>query len=446
MTLFDHQRLSSTALGLDFAGLRRGVYSDKYFENVVRVLTAASESGYRYAGTRPRPLPVDLSGVEVGDLVVEAQVFTRRAPHALVGGMDAALAMIRHCAGAWRDGAFAETWQSLDVEAVEDGALIPYEGRPDHVLPVLKIRGCYRDFALLETPILGVLTRASRVATNVLDVLRVSSGKPILFFPARFDLPDVQAVDGYGYWLAVQRYNAESGRAARAAVSTDQQGAWWGGRGGGTMPHALIAAFFGDTAEAMIAFAESLPVDVPRYALVDFNNDCVGDSLATAAAMWNRYCGALEAGDTDEQRRWTLDGVRLDTGASLRDVSLDESDPKGVNAKLVRLVRAALDSAWESWAVPEALRDAAQAYCKQIKIVATGGFNAERIAQFERDGVPVDVYGVGASLLKNDSSTNTDFTMDVVRVRLDGTWYDVAKVGRQPNDNPNLRPVHLGEL
>lgn len=446
MTVFDHQRLRGANLGLDYAGIRRGLYADKYFDNVARVLTALSNSGYRYAGTRPRPLPVDLSGVALGDLVVEAQVFTRRAPYALIAGIDAALALIRQCTGYWQGDQFVETWQSLEVEAVEDGVTIPYDGHPDHVLPVIKVRGCYRDFALLETSILGILTRASRVATNVLDVLRVSNGKPVLFFPARFDLPETQAVDGYAYWLATQRYNAESGSNTRAVISTDQQGAWWNGRGGGTIPHALIAAFFGDTAEAMVAFARVMPPHVPRYALVDFNNDSVGDSLATAAAFWKQYRAALEAGDTDEQRRWTLDGVRLDTSLSVRDVSLSAGDPSGVNPKLVRVVRDALNRAWTAWNVPEALLPAARAYCANIKIVVTGGFNAERIAQFEQEGVPVDVYGVGSTLLRNDAATNTDFTMDVVRVRVDGTWYAVPKVGRQPNANPDLQPINLGEF
>src|SRR5262249_33241154 len=130
-----------------------------------------------------------------------------------------------------------------------------YAGDAEEVQPVIRIRGRYRDFALLETPILGVLTRASRIATAVYNVLQAANGKPVLFFPARFDLPEVQSVDGYAYWLAVQRYNHDSGKRVNPLVSTNAQGAWWGGRGGGTIPHALIAAFLGDTAEATVAFA-----------------------------------------------------------------------------------------------------------------------------------------------------------------------------------------------
>jgi nicotinate phosphoribosyltransferase len=446
MTLFDQRRLTNDVMKLDFDGLRRGYYSDKYFENIVGVMRGAHAAGYTYAGTHGRQLPEDLHSLSISDLVVEAQVFMRRSPFALVAGVDASLAMLRHVSGAFEGDRFVETWQSLEVEAVHDGAIALYHGLPDDVRPVIKIRGRYADFAILETPMLGILSRASRVATNVYNVLQVCNGKPILFFPARFDIPEAQAVDGYAYWLAIQRYNSEHDSKLTPAVSTDAQGAWWGGKGGGTVPHALIASFFGDTAEAMVAFARYLPVEVPRIALVDFNNDTVGDSLATAAAFWEHYCAALEANDAEGQRRWRLDGVRLDTSASLRDVSLGPDDPFGVNPKLVRLVRAALDSAWESWNMPQHLVDAAKAFCRNIKIVVTGGFNLERIAQFERENVPVDVYGVGSSLLKNDAVTNTDFTMDVVRVQVGGIWRDLVKVGRAPNDNADLQPVDLSLL
>jgi nicotinate phosphoribosyltransferase len=450
MTVFDHQRLTNATLRLDVEGLRRGDYSDKYFENVVRVLEGASADGYRFAGHSPRTLPHDPSSVEVGDLVVEAQIFTRRAPYALIAGIDVALAMIRHVSGYYEDSArkerFVETWSSLEVQAVEDGEIVEYNGQPEAVCPVLKICGRYRDVALLETPILGVLTRASRLATNIYEVLKVSNGKPILFFPARFDVPEVQALDGYAYWLAVQRYNAETAKQTTPLVSTDAQARWWGGRGGGTVPHALIAAFLADTAEAMVGFAKYMPLPVPRIALVDFNNDVVGDSLKVLNAFWLRYRGAVEGSDSEEQQRWLLNGVRLDTSPNTRDVSLDESDPGGVSPKLVWRVRKALDHAWRAWNVPASLEEVAQAYCRNVRIVVTGGFHRDRIAEYEAAGAPVNAYGVGSSLLRNDLETNTDFTMDVVRVRLNDQWVEIAKVGRRANDDPALPSVDLSGL
>jgi nicotinate phosphoribosyltransferase len=78
--------------------------------------------------------------------------------------------------------------------------------------------------------------------------------------------------------------------------------------------------------------------------------------------------------------------------------------------------------------------------------VASGGFNRERIEIYERDGVPVDVYGVGSTFFQNDKSSNNDFSMDIVRVKLDGEWVEMAKIGRQPCTNTDLIAVNLREV
>jgi nicotinate phosphoribosyltransferase len=446
MTLFDHQRRGQAVIQVDVAGLRRGWYSDKYFENSVAVLQGAKAAGYGYQGHDHRPLPHDPTGLPIGDLVVEAQIFNRRKPYAVVAGVDAALTMFRHATGTQRGKRYIPGWKTLEVAAVEDGTLTCFAGDTEDVDPVIRVRGRYREFALLETPILGVLTRASRIATNCYDVLSVSNGKPILFFPARFDLPQTQALDGYAYYVAVQRFNHEAGHHTAAYVSTDAQAAWWGGRGGGTLPHALVACFLGDTAEAMVAFARYTGLHVPRMALVDFNNDAVGAARATLQAYWPHYAAAYERGDRDEMQRWTLNGVRLDHAARMRDVSLPEDAPPGVSAPLVRMMRAALDSTPDGWEVPAHLREAAREFCRGVKIVVSGGFNRARIQQFEADGVPVDMYGVGSSLLGSTSETSTDYTMDVVRVQVNGEWVDMAKLGRKANDNPDLQRIDLSHF
>jgi nicotinate phosphoribosyltransferase len=68
-----------------------------------------------------------------------------------------------------------------------------------------------------------------------------------------------------------------------------------------------------------------------------------------------------------------------------------------------------------------------------VKIMVSGGFNAKRIAEFEKMQVPVDVYAVGSSLF-ND---NINFTADIVMV--DGQA--CSKVGRQLNVSERLTLV-----
>ena len=267
----------------------------------------------------------------------------------------------------------------------------------------------------------------------------------MLFFPARFDLHEVQAADGYAYNIAVQRFNKDYAHKLGPFVSTDSQGDWWGGAGGGTVAHAAIACFLGNLAEAMLAFSATQPPQIPRIALVDFNNDSVKDSLAVVDAMFARYRELLDAGDDSEAQKYRLFGVRLDTSGSLRDFAVPPlGDPQldlGVNPRLCFIVRQALDSAWERWTLPLEWQERARQYCREIKIVVSGGFNPEKIRRFEKLGVPVDIYGVGSSLFDNHGATVTDFTADVVRVQVHGQWLDMAKIGRQPCDNRELESV-----
>src|SRR5207253_4650946 len=154
------------------------------------------------------------------------------------------------------------SWRDLEVEALRDG---------DRIEPgetVMLITGRYTAFAHLETIYLGVLARRTRVATNTRLVVEAAWPKPVMFFPARFDHWLVQTGDGYAAHIA-----------GAIGVSTDAQASWWGADGIGTVPHALIAAFGGDTVAAAHALAETTAEDVKLIALVDFDNDCVGTSL-----------------------------------------------------------------------------------------------------------------------------------------------------------------------
>ncbi len=446
MSIFNQHRLTNETFKLDIERMRRGWYSDKYFANIAYILGELSRGGYTYRGSDPRlPPGVSAEGLMTGDVEVEMQWFTRRAGRTIVVGVDKALTMLRHCTGYWEDETFVDTSDQLKVWAVQDGAVVTSDGDPLNAQPVIRVHGRYRDFAILETPTLGILTRASRVATNVYETILAARGKPILFFPARFDAHEVQAADGYAYTIAVERYNMDHASTLGPFVSTDAQGDWWGGYGGGTVAHAAIASFLGDTAEAMLAFAEVLPPSIPRIALVDFNNDNVTDSLKVCRAMFNRFRAYTEQGEIGAAERYRLYGVRLDTSASLRDVSVpplgDAALDLGVNPRLVFLVRQALDSAWESWNLPAEWQEQARQYCQAVKIVVSGGFRPEKIRRFEQLRVPADIYAVGSSLFSNDGPTVTDYTADVVRVKINERWVDMAKVGRRSLENPQLERV-----
>jgi len=431
------RNLSPDLYDFDYDGLRRGYYSDAYFANGARVLQRLSEEGARFGGRYPRPgvAHLDLSRVVTGDIEVEMQFFPKREPYSLAAGIDAAITILRECTGYFApDGSFVNTADALEIEAVPEGCKLKPRA------PALKVRGRYRDFAAQETTTLGVMARATLVATNVYRALQAARGKSVFFFPARFDTHATQPIDGYAHKVAVDTYNRHHGTNLAPVVSTDAQGKWWGGSGGGTVAHAYILCFFADCAEAMLAFADHTPPHIKRVALVDTDNDCVRDSARVALAFFRRYIELIERGDRNEAERYRLFGVRADTAADIRDVSVtpmgDDAD-YGVCPRLIVNIRRGLDNLHESAEIPEKWRAQARDYFREVKIVASGGFDEARVELFEKLGTPVDAYGIGSYFL----SGSNIFTADVVRVKIDGAWHDMAKVGREAWNNPDLEPV-----
>lgn len=429
--------------GVGYNSLSGGFYTDNYFLLTQEVLDKTEIIG-------KSKITVGKLTHDVFDSNVDVQIFHRHSPHSLVAGIDIVLYMLKYYSSPARRRGENEKhgWETMDVESVSDGTFVPYYGDPLNVSPVIKIRGNLRHFLQMETPMLGILSRLTRIATNVFDSLEVANGKPIMFFPARFDLPQTQPFDGYAYWLAVRAYNAKYGETlpflVEPYVSTQAQAYLWGGTASGTMPHTAIAAFLGDLPQYMCHYALTMSPDTPKVALVDYHNDCFGDTLAVAEIFWRKYLDAYCDNDISEMLRWTLGGVRIDTSAKLIDIHFDqtESDKAGVSPALVTELRQAINNMWQSMLVPSKYEDVAKEYFRNIKIFVSGGFTKRKIAMFENQKVPVDVYAVGSDFLRNDSESNTDFTMDVCHVQHSGkSWLPVSKVGRKAGINLAMKIV-----
>ena len=217
------QRLDPEVFRLPEKKIREGYYTDAYFNFTKELLEAE--------GHHPN---------------VVMQVFQRN--HSMLGGIDEAIAVLKLCAGRYEDGRWRAGWDDLTVRALHEGDEIS----PDET--VMHIEGDYSLFAHLETVYLGCLARRSLIMRNVREVVEAAAGKSILYFPARHDHWMVQTGDGWAAHIA-----------GAIGVSTDAQASWWGGKGTGTVPHALIAAFGGDTVEAAKAFARRFAGQVTSW-------------------------------------------------------------------------------------------------------------------------------------------------------------------------------------
>lgn len=333
--------------------IKSGYYSDDYFLRTAEILNKDNH--------HPRIL---------------MQVFQRE--HCVLCGVDEAIAIIKTC---------AFNPENITIHALHDGdEIAPWE-------TFMTIEGDLADFAHLETVYLGVMARQSRIATNVRRAVQAANGKQVLFFSARYDSYLTQEQDGYAAMVGGIK-----------SFSTDANASAAGVEGLGTIPHALIATYGGDTVAATLAFDKYIDPSISRIALVDFDNDCVNTSLAVARKLGKK-----------------LQGVRLDTSNNMVDKTIQSQmgifPPTGVCKELVAAVRNALDAEGFDY----------------VKIIVSGGFDADKIAEFEKLKVPVDTYAIGSSFFDG----NINFTADIVLS--DGK--PCAKAGRKYLPNSRLELV-----
>ncbi|AEH51871.1 nicotinate phosphoribosyltransferase [Pseudothermotoga thermarum] len=422
------KRLHPKVFKVPIDRIRNGYYSDIYFLRYVEVLKKDNR--------HPRVL---------------YQFFPRR--DCVVAGIDEALAILRFATGYYKDEEKAkelfqeiqrldialqeaaiemqkdlvveytrkkwdlrmklnelwvDKWDEIEVKALYDG------DEAKEWEPIMVIEGDPTYFGYLETVLLGVIARATSTATAVKSVVKAANGKPVLYFSARFDHYWVQATDGYAALCA-----------GAFGVSTDANADYWGVESMGTMPHALIAAYEGSTEAAAIAFDKHMPENVKRIILVDWENDVIGTTFKVIKSFYEKQMGKpFILGVTDPspiigEGKGKIWGVRFDTAGNMRDVSVVPRDESslGVCPELVWKARQEFDKVG----------------LKDLKIVVSGGFDAEKIALFEKLKVPADVYAVGSKLLR----LKVDITADVVEVN----GKPCAKAGRQKLDHSRLEPV-----
>ena len=251
-------RFSPSVFRLPVEKIRDGYHSDAYFNHTKALLEADDRHPH-----------VVMQVFQRKDVGARRDRRGDRRPQAVRGSRG-------------EDGRWVHAFKELEVNALLRGRRdLAVGDRHDDRGRLLRLLLYH-----LEAVYLGCVARRTLIMRNVHEVVEAANGKPILYFPARHDHWLVQTGDGWAAHVA-----------GAIGVSTDAQASWWGGRGVGTVPHGLIAAYGGDTA---LASDESSRTgsrhDMNVTVLVDFENHSVNTALAAADAL---------GGD--------LWGVRLDT-------------------------------------------------------------------------------------------------------------------------------------
>ena len=304
--------------------IRAGRTSDVYFHRTLEIL--------RKAGRDREP--------------VVAEVSTGGLPNGWPWGVFCGLEEVVHLL---RD-------RNVSLWAIPEGSLFPPKTPRGVPLPVIVLEGPYGDWAVYETPLLGMICQASGIATRAARIRKLAGTKQVFSFGVRRMHPGIAPLIERSVYVG-----------GLDAVTTPLGADMLGLAAMGTMPHALTIVM-GGPREAFLALHKHLEKKVPRIALIDTYYDEKTEAVIAAEAIPD------------------LAGVRLDTPASRR----------GNFAAIVHEVRWELD-----------LRGH-----KDAKIYVSGSIDEATIPALLEAGV--DGFGVGTSL---SSAATIDFALDIVEMR-----------------------------
>src|SRR6266704_1230109 len=198
--------------------IRAGRTSDIYFARTLDVLKKAGRSRAN----------------------VVAEVTTGARPHGWPWGIFCGLEEVVH----------RLTGEDARLWALPEGSLFPSKTPRGIPLPVLTLEGPYEEWALYETPVLGMICQASGIATKAARIRKLANGKQVLSFGVRRMHPGIAPL--------IERSVTIGGL---DAITTPLGADLLGVPAMGTMPHALVIVM-GGPREAFAAVHKYLDVKI----------------------------------------------------------------------------------------------------------------------------------------------------------------------------------------
>jgi len=275
--------------------------------------------------------------------------------------------------------------------------------------PLVYITGSFVDLVDLETLYLQKLGPACVAAYNAYLMCGHMPKAAFLAMDARHCAGSEMA-EMMAYAASVGSRAAQNDHGAVGFVgnANDSTAHFFGNEKGlGTMPHALIG-YAGSTLKAAEMFAEIYP-EQPLTVLVDY----FGKEITDALAVCRRFPDLVEKG---------LLSVRMDTHGGRFIEGLDPAQSYAVlEREMPKAIRQYRSEQELKWMVGTGVSAAAIYYMrenldeagfKDVKIVASSGFSAEKCRVMGSIKAPIDMIGTGSYLPENWSETYA--TADVI--------------------------------
>ena len=234
-----------------------------------------------------------------------------------------------------------------DVDAVPEGTVVFADE------PLVRVTAPLPEAQLVETRLINLLHLQTTIASKAARMVLAAPGKQLVDFGLR-------RAHGAEAGLLAARAAYLAGFAGSATVEAERL---FGVPAYGTIAHSFIQAH-DDESEAFVNFARSRPDDA--VLLIDTYDTIAGAKKVAALAP----------------------RLAREDGIAIKAVRLDSGDIAG----LARRVRRILDAA--------GLAD--------VRIIASGGLDEDRIKRLVAAGAPIDGYGIGAHLTTSSDAPSLD--------------------------------------
>lgn len=300
---------------------------------------------------------------------------------------------------------------------------------------VLTLEGAFGELVALETLYLGILSLSAGAANMAAIVEAAGDGVRIIDLSARHYPPELvsplaiaAAVGGAqgtttrsGHTAVIERFGV-GGELIRIG---ERQAVAFNLYGG--VPHALSAVYEGSTVESADAYRTVCP-EASLVIRLDFE----GRERETCSEAVRRFGSALDI-------------VRLETADNRIHEGGHEQAPRALEMRILSQAkdRQAAAAGLERYGfgpgvtVEEvyAIRDLLDSLgARSTRIMASGGFDVEKVRAFRACNAPVDFIGTSRWV------EFADFTGDIFRVVEDGQWVRRCRAGR---DDEVIEPENL---
>src|SRR5207253_2286575 len=155
--------------------------------------------------------------------------------------------------------------KAVSLWSLPEGSLFPARTARGIPVPVMILEGAYGDWAVYETPVLGLICQASGIATKASRIRKLAAGKQLLSFGVRRMHPGIAPLIERSAYVA-----------GADAITTPLGAELFGAPAVGTMPHALVIVM-GGPREAFAAGVDGFGVgtSLSNAPTIDFAMDIV---------------------------------------------------------------------------------------------------------------------------------------------------------------------------